>query len=105
MHARILLLGNNDENEVDATLMCAVHRNEHNFIAFILDLMTKNNKINCECDADQPSSSSLTSGHRVGIGHFLTEDKFIQSLQVKVYHIEEKVLSIIARRSKANLAD
>ena len=93
------------ENEVDVILTCVHRDNQHNFIAFILDLMTKNNKINCECDADQPSSSSLTSGHRVGIGHFLTEDKFIQSLQVKVYHIEEKVLSIIARRSKANLAD
>ena len=30
------------ENEVDVILTCAVHRyNVHNFIAFILDLMTK----------------------------------------------------------------
>ena len=34
--------GECDENEVDVTLTCVVHRdNEHNFIAFILDLMTK----------------------------------------------------------------
>ena len=65
-------------------VLTRVHRdNEDNFIAFILDLMTKNSKIDCEGDADQPASYSLTSGHRVGIGHFLTEDKFIQSLQVK----------------------
>ena len=45
--------GEYDENEVDVTLMCFVHRNnEHNFIAFILDLMTKNNKIDCQCNAD-----------------------------------------------------
>ena len=31
-----------DENEVDVILTCVVHRdNEQNFIAFILDLMTK----------------------------------------------------------------
>ena len=34
--------GECDENEVDVTLTCVVHRdNEHNFIAFILNLMTK----------------------------------------------------------------
>ena len=34
--------GNCDENEVDVILMFAIHRrNERNFIAFILDLMTK----------------------------------------------------------------
>ena len=64
------------ENQVDVILMCVVHRdNEDNFTAFILDLMTKNSKIDCEGDADQPASYSLTSGHHVGIGHFLTEDK------------------------------
>ena len=72
-----------DENGVDVILTCVHRDNKHNFIAFILDLMTKKNKIDCECDVHQSPSYSLTSGHRVGIGHFLTEDKFIQSLQVK----------------------
>ena len=66
-----------DEKEVDVILTRVVHTdNEHNFIAFIQDLMTKNNYFHRECNADQPPSYSLTSGHRVGIGHFLTEDKF-----------------------------
>ena len=65
---------------IDVILKCVVDRdNKHNFIAFILDLMTKNNKIDCECDADQPPLYSLTSGHHVGIDHFLTEDKFTAS--------------------------
>ena len=53
-----------DENEVDAILTCVIHKDsKHNSIAFILDMMTKNNKIDCECDVDQPPSYSLTSGH------------------------------------------
>ena len=69
-----------DENEVDAILTCVIHKDsKHNSIAFILDMMTKNNKIDREHDADQPPSYSVTSGHHVAIGHFLTEDKFIAS--------------------------
>ena len=66
--------GECDENEVNLT--CVGHRdNEHNFITFILDLMTKNNKkIDCERDVDQLPSYCHTSGHCVGIGHFLSED-------------------------------
>ena len=46
-----------DDNEVYVILTCVVHGdNEHNFIAFIVDLMTKNNKIDYECDTDQPPS-------------------------------------------------
>ena len=38
--------GECDENEVDVILTCVVHRdNEHNFITFILDLMTKMKKL------------------------------------------------------------
>ena len=46
--------GKSDENEVAVILTCVHRDNEQNFITFILDLMTKNNKIDCECDADQP---------------------------------------------------
>ena len=68
-----------DENEVDVILRCVHRDNEHNFITVILDLITKNNQIDCECDVDQPPSYSPTSGHRVGIGHFLTENKLTAS--------------------------
>ena len=68
-----------DENEVHVILMCVHRDNEHYFITFILDLVTKNSKIYCECNADQPLSHALTSGHYVGVGHFLTEGKFIAS--------------------------
>ena len=71
--------GGCDENEVDVIPRCVHKDNEDNFIAFTLDLMTKNNKINCEYDADQPPLYSLTSGHHVGMSHLLTEDKFIAS--------------------------
>ena len=71
--------GECDENEVDVILTCVHRDNEHNLITFILDLMTKTNEIDCERVADQPASYSLTSGHHVGIDHFLTEDKFIAS--------------------------
>ena len=64
-----------DENEVDVIQKYVVHRdNEHDFITFILDLMTKMNKIGYEYDADQPPSYLLTSRYHVWIGHFLTED-------------------------------
>ena len=49
--------GECDENEVDVILKRVVHRDyEHNFIAFILDLMTKTCKVDCERDVDQPPS-------------------------------------------------
>ena len=39
--------GECDENEVDVTLTCVVHRdNEHNFIAFILELIINKKKSN-----------------------------------------------------------
>ena len=61
-------------------ILMSVHRdNEHNFNAFILDRMTKNNQIDCECNADQAPLYSVTSGHGVGVSHFLTEDKFFAS--------------------------
>ena len=71
--------GECDENEVDVILRCVHRDNEHNFITVILDLITKNNQIDCECDTDQAPLYSVTSVHHVGIGHFLTEDKFIAS--------------------------
>ena len=71
--------GECDEIGVDVTLTCVHRDNEHNFIIFFLDLITKTNEIDYECGADQPPSYSLTSGHRVGIGHFLIEDEFIAS--------------------------
>ena len=69
-----------DASEVGVMLTCVVHKdNEHYFISFILDLMSKkSNRIDCERDADQPPSYSPTSGHRLGIGHFLTEDQVIE---------------------------
>ena len=60
---------------IDVILKCVVDRdNKHNFIAFILDLMTKINKVGCEHYADQQPSYFLTPRYRVGISHFLTED-------------------------------
>ena len=60
-----------DENEV-VVLTCVVHRDdEHNCMAFFLDLMTKYNEIDCGCDIDQPALYSLPCG--------FTEDLFIGS--------------------------
>ena len=73
------MLLENDENEVDVILRCVHRDNEHNFITVILDLITKNNQIDCECDTDQAPLYSVTCGHHVWIGHFLTEYKFIVS--------------------------
>ena len=66
--------GECDKNEANVILTCIVHRdNEHNFIAFILGLMTKILKLIVNV--------TLINRHRipsplvtVGIGHFFTED-------------------------------
>ena len=73
-----------DENKIDVILKYVVHRDYgFYFIVLIPDWMTKKKKMSCERNAYQPPLVSLTSGHCVGISHFLTEDDFIASNALK----------------------